>query len=107
MEIMKNRESFGKWFSLTYKGPRFVSLGCFLDSEIDTAIWLHRPKRCMIVACVHERTHDSSLLMKFWLICTSSSFYSTCQIVNVCCFFFFKGSQSSLSCICFEGCDSM
>lgn len=38
MDIMRNGEIFGKWFSLTYKGPGFVSLGCFLDSKIDTAI---------------------------------------------------------------------
>ena len=73
MEIVRDGESFGKWFSLTYKGPNCVSLRCFLGSEIDTAIWFHRPNRCLIVAYVHERTHDSSVLLKFSLIC---SFYS-------------------------------
>ena len=48
-------------------------LWCFLGSEIDVAIWFHRPNRCLIVAYVRERTHDSSVLLKFSLMC---SFYS-------------------------------
>lgn len=72
IEIVRNRENNGKSFSLTYKGPNFVSLRCFLGCEIDIAIWFHRPNRCLIVAYVPERTQDSSVLLKFSLIC---SFY--------------------------------
>lgn len=74
MEIVRNREGFGKWFSLTYKGPNFISLPCFLGSETDIAVWFHRLNRCLIVAYVHERTHDSSVLRKFSLVCSFSSF---------------------------------
>lgn len=47
-----DRKSFGKWFCLTY----FVSLWCFLGSEIDIAIWFRRPSRCLVVAYVQEKT---------------------------------------------------
>jgi len=71
-ETERNREGFGNWFSLTDKGPNFVSL-CFPSSEIDIAVWFNRPNRCLIIAYVQERTHDSSVRLEFSLIC---SFYS-------------------------------
>lgn len=67
VEMVRNRESFGGWFSLTDEGPSFVSVRCFLGSERDMAVWFHRSDGHLMVAYACEK-RDSSVLLEFSLI---------------------------------------